>query len=39
VLEPNQAVTIPKGVMHVPHARGRTVVLMIERAGVTPTGD
>lgn len=39
VLGPNQAVTIPKGVMHFPHARGRTTVLMIERAGVTPTGD
>jgi mannose-6-phosphate isomerase-like protein (cupin superfamily) len=38
-LEPNQAVTVPKGVMHLPHAHGRTVVLMIERAGVTPTGD
>jgi mannose-6-phosphate isomerase-like protein (cupin superfamily) len=38
-LEPNQAVTVPKGVMHFPHAHGRTVVLMIERAGVTPTGD
>ena len=38
-LEPNQAVTVPKGVMHFPHAHGRTGVLMIERAGVTPTGD
>jgi mannose-6-phosphate isomerase-like protein (cupin superfamily) len=39
VLEPNQAVTVPKGVMHCPHAHGRTIVLMIERAGVKPTGD
>ena len=38
-LQPGQAFTVPKGVMHFPHARGRTVVLMIERAGVTPTGD
>jgi len=38
-LEPNQAVTVPKGVMHFPHAHGRTVVLMFERAGVTLTGD
>jgi mannose-6-phosphate isomerase-like protein (cupin superfamily) len=38
-LEPYQGVTVPKGVMHFPHAHGRTVVLMIERAGVTPTGD
>jgi len=38
-LKPYEAVTIPKGTMHFPHAHGRTVVLMIERAGVTPTGD
>lgn len=38
-LGPNQAVTVPKGVMHCPHARGRTHVLMIERASVKPTGD
>ena len=38
-LGPNQAVTVPKGVMHCPHARGRTHVLMIERASVRPTGD
>ena len=39
VLERNQAVTVPKGTMHFPHALGRTVVLMVERASVTPTGD
>jgi len=38
-LEPGQAFTVPRGVMHFPHARGRTVVLMIETAGVVPTGD
>ncbi|WP_116970359.1 cupin domain-containing protein [Blastomonas sp. UPD001] len=38
-LEPGQAFTVPKGVMHFPHSRGRSVVLMIERAGVVPTGD
>ena len=38
-LLPHQAVTVPKGVMHFPHAHGRTIVLMIERAGVKPTGD
>jgi mannose-6-phosphate isomerase-like protein (cupin superfamily) len=38
-LAPGQGVTIPRGVMHLPHARGRTVVLMVEKAGVTPTGD
>jgi mannose-6-phosphate isomerase-like protein (cupin superfamily) len=35
----NQAFTVPKGVMHFPHARGRTVVLMMEKAGVVPTGN
>lgn len=38
-LEPGQAFTVPKGVMHFPHARGRSVVLMVENAGVAPTGD
>ena len=37
-LTPGQAFTVPKGVMHFPHARERSVVLMIERAGVVPTG-
>lgn len=38
-LEPGQGVTIPRGVMHFPHARGRTVVLMVEKTGVVPRGD
>jgi mannose-6-phosphate isomerase-like protein (cupin superfamily) len=38
-LGPQQAFTVPKGVMHFPHARGRVVVVMIEKAGVVPTGD
>ena len=38
-LKPGQAFTVPKGVMHCPHARARSVVLMIEQAGVVPTGD
>jgi mannose-6-phosphate isomerase-like protein (cupin superfamily) len=38
-LRPWQAVTVPKGLRHCPHALGRTVVVMIERAGVNPTGD
>jgi mannose-6-phosphate isomerase-like protein (cupin superfamily) len=38
-LDPGRAFTVPKGVMHFPHARGRTVVLMIEAAGVVPTGN
>ena len=38
-LGPRQGFTVPRGVMHFPHARGRTVVLMVEKAGVVPTGD
>ena len=38
-LLPNQAFTVPRGVMHFPHAKGRVVVLMVEQAGVVPTGD
>src|SRR3954462_12823296 len=38
-LGPQQGFTVPKGVMHFPHARGRVVVLMMEKAGVVPTGD
>jgi mannose-6-phosphate isomerase-like protein (cupin superfamily) len=38
-LEPGQGVVVPRGVMHFPHARGRTVALMVEQAGVVPTGD
>ena len=38
-LGPNQGFTVPKGVMHFPHARGRVAVLMVEKAGVVPTGD
>jgi mannose-6-phosphate isomerase-like protein (cupin superfamily) len=37
-LRPGQAFTVPKGVMHFPHARERSVVLMVEQAGVVPTG-
>ena len=39
VLNPHDGVTIPRGVMHKPHAHGRTVVLMVEPASVVPTGD
>jgi mannose-6-phosphate isomerase-like protein (cupin superfamily) len=38
-LMPGQAFTVPAGVMHFPHARERSVVLMIEKAGVIPTGN
>jgi mannose-6-phosphate isomerase-like protein (cupin superfamily) len=38
-LRPRQGFTVPKGVMHRTRAPERTVVLMIEGAGVVPTGD
>jgi mannose-6-phosphate isomerase-like protein (cupin superfamily) len=38
-LTPRQGFTVPKGVMHRTRAPERTVVLMIEGAGVAPTGD
>lgn len=38
-LEPMQGFTVPKGVLHFPHARGRVVVLMVEQASVDPRGD
>ena len=38
-LEPNQGFTIPRGVKHRPRAPERTTMLMVEGAGVEPTGD
>jgi mannose-6-phosphate isomerase-like protein (cupin superfamily) len=38
-LAPGQAVVIPKGVQHRPRAPERTVILMVEGAGIVPTGD
>lgn len=37
-LSAGKAVVIPKGVMHRPRAPERTVLLMVERAGIVPTG-
>jgi len=37
-LTPGKAVVIAKGVMHRPRAPQRTVILMVERAGIVPTG-
>lgn len=37
-LLPQQGFTVPRGVMHLPHARGRVVVLMVEKGSVVPTG-
>jgi len=37
-LAPGQGVVIPKGTKHRPRAPERTVILMVERAGIVPTG-
>lgn len=38
VLDPHQGFTVPHGVEHRTRAPGRTVILMVEPAGVQPTG-
>jgi mannose-6-phosphate isomerase-like protein (cupin superfamily) len=38
-VEPHQGYTVPRGVMHRTRAPGRTAILMVEAAGVQPTGD
>ncbi len=38
-LGPGQGFTIPRGVVHRTRAAEKTVVLMVEGAGVQPTGD
>jgi mannose-6-phosphate isomerase-like protein (cupin superfamily) len=38
-LSPQQAFTVPKGVLHRTRAPERAVILMIEGSGVVPTGD
>jgi mannose-6-phosphate isomerase-like protein (cupin superfamily) len=38
-LKPNQGFVVPKGVVHRTRAPDKTVVLMIETAGIIPTGD
>ncbi len=37
-LAAGQGVVVPKGVKHRPRAPERTVILMVERAGINPTG-
>ena len=39
LLHPHQAFTVPKGVVHRTRAPVRTAILMVEAAGVAPTGD
>ena len=38
-LQPGEAFVVPRGVLHRPRAPRRTVILMVEGAGITPTGD
>jgi mannose-6-phosphate isomerase-like protein (cupin superfamily) len=38
-LEPHQGYTVPRGVEHRTRAPVRTAILMVESAGVDPTGD
>ena len=38
-LTAGQGFVVPKGVMHRPRAPERTVILMVEGAGIVPTGD
>jgi mannose-6-phosphate isomerase-like protein (cupin superfamily) len=38
-LTPHHAFTVPRGVVHRTRAVGRTTILMVEAAGVVPTGD
>jgi ethanolamine utilization protein EutQ (cupin superfamily) len=38
-LGPQQGFVVPRGVQHRPSAPKRTVILMVERADIVPTGD
>jgi mannose-6-phosphate isomerase-like protein (cupin superfamily) len=38
-LSPRQGFVVPKGTVHRTRARERTVILMVENAGIIPTGD
>jgi mannose-6-phosphate isomerase-like protein (cupin superfamily) len=38
-LDPHQGYTVPKGVVHRTRAPVRTAIVMVENAGVVPTGD
>src|SRR5262249_82529 len=38
-LRPRQGVVVPKGVVHRTRAPQKCVILMVENAGITPTGD
>jgi len=38
-LAPRQGIVVPKGVTHRTRAPERTIMLMVENAGIVPTGD
>ena len=38
-LEPHQGYSVPRGVVHGTRAPERTAIVMVEPAGVVPTGD
>jgi oxalate decarboxylase/phosphoglucose isomerase-like protein (cupin superfamily) len=38
-LSPGQGMVVPKGVVHRTRAPQRTIILMVENAGIIPTGD
>jgi mannose-6-phosphate isomerase-like protein (cupin superfamily) len=38
-LQPGQAFVVSKGILHKTRAPERTVILMVENAGIIPTGD
>jgi mannose-6-phosphate isomerase-like protein (cupin superfamily) len=38
-LTPGQGLVVPKGVVHRTRAPERTIILMVEGAGIVPTGD
>ena len=38
-LQPRQGFVVPKGVVHRTRAPDRAVILMVENAGIVPTGD
>jgi mannose-6-phosphate isomerase-like protein (cupin superfamily) len=39
LLRRHQGFTVPKGVVHRPRSPQKSVVLMVEQAGIVPTGD
>jgi mannose-6-phosphate isomerase-like protein (cupin superfamily) len=38
-LQPGQGFVVPRGLRHRPRAPKRTVILMVENAGIIPTGN